>query len=167
MAALEKYCNDENLFLEICEEGGVEELVSGAALHGKNESGISISFCKCILSLSAHGSDKVSHILRAVGVPSLVIEKMHDHRTNVEVQKIACKTLASVAASSELSRSAVATLGGPAAATLYNRKGVLKVLYDLKISGKWSSLQQAELIKTEIDSSKRQYMALQSYQMRH
>ena len=29
-------------------------------------------------------------------------------------------------------------------ATLYNRKGVLKVLYDLKISGEWSSCQEEE-----------------------
>lgn len=33
-------------------------------------------------------------------------------------------------------------------ATLYNRKGVLKVLYDLKVSGVWSSFQEEEEART-------------------
>lgn len=42
--------------------------------------------------------------------------------------------------------SSVETVEGDA--TLYNRKGVLKVLYDLKISGRWSSLHEADDEKT-------------------
>lgn len=115
---IEKYCADENTFFDVCEEGGVEELVSGAALHGANDAGLSICFCRSILALSEPCNDKVGHIIRAVGAPSLVIEKMQQHMTNIEVQRAACDCLAAIAASSELSRSAVATLGGPAAVYL-------------------------------------------------
>lgn len=34
-------------------------------------------------------------------------------------------------------------------ATLYNRKGVLKVLYDLKIAGRWASLHEDEALRTK------------------
>lgn len=39
-------------------------------------------------------------------------------------------------------------------ATLYNRKGVLKVLYDLKLSGKWASADQKDPFNETKDSDK-------------
>lgn len=112
---LEQYCNDESFYLDICEEGGVEELVSAAALHGTQDEALSVLFCNCIKALSEHYDHKVGHLVRAVGAPSSVIELLQFHKTAVEVQIAGCECLAVIAGSSELSRSAVATLGGPAA----------------------------------------------------
>lgn len=113
--AIEPYCGNESLYFDLCEEGGVEELVSGAALHGSSDEALAISFCNSILALSEHFDDKVGHMVRGVGAPSLVIELLEQHKTSVGVQRAGCECLAVIAGSSELSRSAVATLGGPAA----------------------------------------------------
>lgn len=115
MMILERCCRKESIFFDLCEEGGVEELVSGASLHGANDEAIAISFCNSILALSEHCNDTVGHMIRAVGAPSQVIELLEYHKTKAEVQRVGCDCLAVIAGSSELSRSAVATLGGPAA----------------------------------------------------
>lgn len=115
MSEIENYCRYDSVFFDICEEGGVEELVSGATLHGADDDAVAVSFCNSILALSEHCNDKVGHMVRAVGAPSLVIELLEHHKVNVEVQRVGCECLAMIAGSSELSRSAVATLGGPSA----------------------------------------------------
>lgn len=113
VTVLENNCKDENTYYDICEEGFVEELVSAATLHGCDDSFLSISFCQCIKYLSEHYDDKVGHMVRGLGAPSLLVELLDHHKTNVEVQIAGCECLAVVASSGELSRSAVATLGGP------------------------------------------------------
>lgn len=114
-SVLENFCKNERTFFDICEEGGVEALVSGATLYGNQDASLAISFCHCVHFLSEHYDDKVGHMVRGLGAPTLVVELLEHHRTDVEVQIAGCDCLAVVASSSELSRSAVATLGGPRA----------------------------------------------------
>lgn len=113
LAVLERFCRDENLYFDLCEEGGVEEMVSGASLFGPKDPDLCVTFCNSITFLSEHNDDKVGHLIRGVGVPSLVIEILQTHKTVVGLQTSGCECLSMIARSSELSRSAVATLGGP------------------------------------------------------
>lgn len=57
-------------------------------------------------------------------------------------QLITGETCSSDSPSPGVTVKSVETVGGDA--TLYNRKGVLKVLYDLKVSGKWTSRHEEE-----------------------
>lgn len=112
---LDTYCKTEAIYFEICEEGGIEELLSGIARFGEADSVICAGFCNCVTTLAEYFDDKVGYLLRATGVPSTVVDVLGYHRSVVPVQTAGCKALAAMAGSSELSRSAVATLGGPAA----------------------------------------------------
>ena len=56
-----------------------------------------------------------------------------------EICKVNCKN-------TQLIVKSVETVDGDA--TLYNRKGILKVLYDLKVSGKWSSMENDDNERT-------------------
>lgn len=112
---LEKLSSNQDLYYDMCEEGAVEELVSTASMFGQKDAALCILFCNSMTALSEHYDDKVGHLIRGVGVPSLLIEILEQHKTDVIVQTSGCESLAIIAASSELSRSAVATLGGPAA----------------------------------------------------
>eukprot|EP00178_Gracilaria_changii_P028065 TRINITY_DN951_c0_g1_i1.p1 TRINITY_DN951_c0_g1~~TRINITY_DN951_c0_g1_i1.p1 ORF type:complete len:1397 (+),score=219.26 TRINITY_DN951_c0_g1_i1:343-4533(+) len=112
---LEAFCRNENLYFDLCEEGVVEEFISGASLFGKQDAGLCTVFCNSMTALSKHFDDKVGHLIRGVGVPSMVIEVLEYHKTDIPLQVAGCRCLGAIAASSELSRSAVATLGGPGA----------------------------------------------------
>ncbi|CAN8062028.1 unnamed protein product [Agarophyton chilense] len=112
---LEPFCKDENLYFDLCEEGVVEEYISAASLFGKQDAVLCTVFCNSMTALSRHFDDKVGHLIRGVGVPSMVIEVLEYHTTDVSLQISGCNCLGAIAASSELSRSAVATLGGPGA----------------------------------------------------
>lgn len=114
-SALELYCKNEEMYFNICEEGGIEEFVSGATLHGNQDPALTISFFNSIRYLSEHYDDKVAHMVRGLGAPTLVVELLEHYKINVDVQIAGCESLAIIAGSSELSRSAVATLGGPRA----------------------------------------------------
>lgn len=114
LSLLVPFCKDENLFFDVCEEGGVEEMVSAISMFGASDPGLCVLFCTSMTSLSEHYDDKVGHLLRGVGVPTMVIELLDFHKTNISVQTAGCDCLAVIAGTSELSRSAVATLGGPA-----------------------------------------------------
>ena len=111
---LSHLCGDENLYFDICEEGGVEEMASAASLYGRDDPSLCITFFQSISALSEKYDDKVGHLVRGVGVPSLIIELLDHHTTEMLLQTAGCNCLAVIASSSELSRSAVATLGGPA-----------------------------------------------------
>lgn len=115
MLRLERYCRDEIVYFDICEEGGIEELLSGAVRFGQSDSELCVSFCNSMTALSEHYDDKVGHLVRATGVPSVVVELLDWHKTSIPLQIAGCSCLAAIAGASELSRSAVATLGGPAA----------------------------------------------------
>ncbi|KAI0564748.1 Serine/threonine pseudokinase [Gracilaria domingensis] len=112
---LEVFCRSENLYFDLCEEGVVEEYISAASLFGKQDAVLCTVFCNSMTSLSKHFDDKVGHLIRGVGVPSMVIEVLEYHKTDIPLQIAGCHCLGAIAASSELSRSAVATLGGPGA----------------------------------------------------
>lgn len=109
---LKRYCTDEVLFSDICEEGGIEELYAGVSMFTDKDELCKV-FCDSITALSHHFDDKANHLIRGIGVPSLVMEVLDSHRTNIKVQIAGCISLASIAATCELSRLAVATLGGP------------------------------------------------------
>lgn len=64
-------------------------------------------------------------------------------------QLICSETCATDAPTPGVAVSSVDTVDGDA--TLYNRKGVLKVLYDLKVSGKWTSAHPEEDDRTHGD----------------
>lgn len=95
--ALEPFCKDETVFFDVCEEGGVEELVSGAALHGTLDEGLAVCFCRSFQWLSEHLDNKVGHLVRSLGAPSIVIEVLEQHKTCAEVQTAGCECVASIA----------------------------------------------------------------------
>lgn len=110
---LEFYSKKESVYFDLCEEGGIEELMSAVIQYGDKNSELCVSFCNSMCALSEHFDDKVGHLVRATGVPTTIIEILEHHVTDVSVQIAGCKSLAAIAGTSELSRSAVATLGGP------------------------------------------------------
>lgn len=110
---LEKYCQDSKLYFDLCEEGGIEEFVSAVSLFGKGDPALCVVFFGAIIALSAHNDTRVGHRLRAVGVPSAVIDILSYHKIDIALQTAGCECLAVIACSSDLSQSAVATLGGP------------------------------------------------------
>lgn len=112
---LEPFCSAKALYYDLCEEGAVEEFVSAVSLFGKQDAALCTVFCNSMTALSKHFDDKVGHLIRGVGVPSVVIEVLELHKTDIPLQTAGCSCLAAIAGSSELSRSAVATLGGPGA----------------------------------------------------
>lgn len=112
---LEPFCRAEALYYDVCEEGGVEEFISAVSLFGKQDAALCTVFCNSMTALSTHFDDKVGHLIRGVGVPYMVIEVLELHKTDIPLQTAGCSCLAAIAGSSELSRSAVATLGGPGA----------------------------------------------------
>lgn len=112
---LEFYSKEESVYFDLCEEGAIEELMSAVIQFGDKNPELCVSFCNSMCALSEHFDDKVGHLVRATGVPTTIIEILEDHVTNVPVQIAGCKSLAAIAETSELSRSAVATLGGPKA----------------------------------------------------
>eukprot|EP00177_Eucheuma_denticulatum_P002900 GFKZ01005211.1.p1 GENE.GFKZ01005211.1~~GFKZ01005211.1.p1 ORF type:complete len:1167 (-),score=176.73 GFKZ01005211.1:219-3719(-) len=111
---LENFCMKDPEYFDLCEEGGVEELMS-AVIQGLDDAELCVSYCNSMTALSEHFDDKVGHLMRATGVPSTVIEILEMHSRDVIVQTAGCKTLGAIAGTNELSRSAVATLGGPKA----------------------------------------------------
>lgn len=115
MAHILGHCKDELTYFDICEEGGIEVLMSGVVRFGEFDKELCVIFCDSMTILSEHYNDKVGHRIRATGVPTEVVELMNRHKIDVPVQTSGCKCLAAIAGGSELSRSAVATLGGPAA----------------------------------------------------
>ncbi|CAN8062027.1 unnamed protein product [Agarophyton chilense] len=110
---LQSVCRDERLYFDFCEEGGIEQFISAALLFGKIDSSLCIVFFNAISALSAHRDDRVSHRLRGMGVPSVIIDLLTYYRTHIAVQTAGCECLALVARSSQQSQTAIATLGGP------------------------------------------------------
>lgn len=111
---LEGFCMKDPEYFDLCEEGGVEELMS-AVIQGFDDPELCVSYCNSMAALSEHFDDKVGHLMRATGVPSTVVEILERHSKDVNVQTAGCRTLGAIAGTNELSRSAVATLGGPKA----------------------------------------------------
>lgn len=110
--ALEVACRMDEQYFDVCEEGAVDLMLSAAAQFGERDAELCMSFCRCITALSKWYDAKVGHLIRAIGIHSEVCALIEWHTGDVEVQTAACECLAALAQASELSRSAVATLGG-------------------------------------------------------
>lgn len=109
------FCKNETLYFDVCEEGGIEELLFAVMNYGESDRALCQSFCQCITTLAEYYDDRIGHRMRAMGVPGSVVQVLQFHRTVLAVQIAGCRCLASIAVASELSRSAVAILGGPRA----------------------------------------------------
>ncbi|PXF46368.1 hypothetical protein BWQ96_03867 [Gracilariopsis chorda] len=110
---LETICRDANLYFDFCEEGGVEEYISAVLLFGKIDMTLCEVFFRGMTALSTHADERVSHRLRGMGVPSVIIDILNCYRTDIAIQTAGCECLSLVARSGKLSQTAIATLGGP------------------------------------------------------
>lgn len=115
VVALKEAAAMESHYLDICEEGAIDRLLTAVTHFGKNDVDLCTTVCEAITFLASWFTPKVEHHIRAAGIPSEVVSIMEYHSAATKLQCAGCEALAKIAASSELSRSAVATLGGPLA----------------------------------------------------
>lgn len=114
IAALEKVAESEFRFRDACEDGAIDEIVAAAGRFEKDAE-VCVLFCRAIRAFSVWYDDKIGHMIRGVGVPSLIVSMMEDHKGVEGVQTEGCLVIAAVCGANELNRSACATLGGPMA----------------------------------------------------
>lgn len=115
VSAIEEAAQNETCYLDVCEEGAIDKLLGAMSRFGKEDAQLCKSFCDTVSTLSKWQNATVDHRIRAAGIPSEIVTLMAHHESNVDVLTAGCGCLARVANASDLSRAAVATLGGPLA----------------------------------------------------
>jgi hypothetical protein len=103
---------DEARFRGAVEENAIDELMGAVARHEKDEA-VCASYCRAIISFSRWYADDVGHLLRALGVPTMVVSVMDGHKQSKEIQTEGCHALAAICDTGEMNRSTCASLRGP------------------------------------------------------
>ena len=113
--AIEEAAMTDHVYKDLCDEGAIEKLHGAMSRFGEGNVEMCKSFCNSVSALCFWGNSVVDHKIRAAGIPSEIVTLMTHHHSDVSLLTTACNSLAVVARSSEESRKAVATLGGPLA----------------------------------------------------
>ncbi len=115
LEAIEEAAAIDHVYKDLCDEGAIEKMHGAMSRFGEGSVEMCKSFCNTVSALCFWGNSVVDHKIRAAGIPSEIVTLMTHHQADVSLLTTACNSLAVVARSSEESRKAVATLGGPLA----------------------------------------------------